>query len=188
VKAAILLLLLSLPAVADFAAGKRAFQGGDYATALKELLPLAKQGNASAQFYLGVMYHDGQGVPLDDNEALRWYRAAADQGDALAQSKLAIMYEYGQGVPLDHKEAAKWYRLAAEQGDAVAQFSLGLMYVRGEGVPQDYVQAHMWLNLAAAAGDAGSIKERDITARKMTPDQIAEAQRLAREWKPKTSR
>ncbi|MGA2435349.1 MAG: SEL1-like repeat protein, partial [Bryobacteraceae bacterium] len=65
---------------------------------------------------------------------------------------------------------------------------LGLMYAKGQGVPQDYIQAHMWFNLAGASGNADAIKERDAIGSKMTPDQIAEAQRLAREWKPQPSR
>jgi TPR repeat protein len=82
----------------------------------------------------------------------------------------------------------RWFGLAAEQGDASAQFNLGVEYSKGQGVPQDYIQAHMWFNLAGASGYADGLKNRDIVARMMTPDQIAEAQRLAREWKPKTSR
>jgi TPR repeat protein len=89
-------------------------------------------------------------------------------------------------------EAAKWYRKAAEQGLPEAQYFLGVMYHNGQGVPQDYVLAHMWLNLAALRFPASekknqemANKDRDITASEMTPDQIAEAQRLAREWKPK---
>ena len=78
-----------------------------------------------------------------------------------------------------------WYRKAAEQGHAKAQLNLGIMYFTGRGVPQDYVQAHMWFNLSAAQGDADATKNRDIVAAKMTPAQIAEAQKLAREWKPK---
>jgi uncharacterized protein len=91
-------------------------------------------------------------------------------------------------VSRKYKEALKWHRLAAEQGDARAQNNLGVMYDEGQGVPQDYVQAHMWFNLAGASGHANAIKNRDAVARKMTPEQIAGAQRLAREWKPKTSR
>ncbi len=84
----------------------------------------------------------------------------------------------------------KWYRKAAEQGNDSAQFNLGVMYTKGRGVPQDYVQAHMWYNLAAAGSPPGedrdsAAKNRDIVAERMTPAQIAEAQRLAREWKPK---
>ncbi len=77
------------------------------------------------------------------------------------------------------------FRLAADQGHAKAQYSLGAMYALGQGVPQDFVQAHMWSNLAAAQGDEPARKLRDKLAKKMTPAQIAEAQRLAREWTPK---
>jgi TPR repeat protein len=96
------------------------------------------------------------------------------------------MYDSGRGVAQDYAEAVKWYRRAAEQGDAGAQHNLGLMYDKGRGVAQDYVQAHKWLNFAATKGDSWSVMARDLLASKMTPQQIAEAQRLAREWKPKT--
>jgi len=134
------------------------------------------------------MYDKGQGVSQDDKEAAKWYRLAADQGNEVAQLDLGLMYYAGQGVSRDYREAAKWCRLAAEQGMAEAQLSLGEMYREGQGVPQDYTQAHMWFNLSGAGGNADAIKNRDILAGKMTPDQIAEAQRLAREWKPKMSR
>jgi len=115
----------------------------------------------------------------------------AEQGDAVAQRDLGEMYAGGKGVPQDFAEAANWYRLAAEQGDADAQSFLGLMYDGGAGVPQDYVQAHMWLNLAATRYSASEVVKReiaveagDLVASKMTPVQIAEAQKLAREWRP----
>ncbi len=82
----------------------------------------------------------------------------------------------------------KWYRLAADQGDADAQTDLGLMYGLGQGVPQDYALAHMWWNIAAAQGDKVAQKNRDLAARHMTSDQIAEAERWAREWKPVAER
>jgi hypothetical protein len=85
-------------------------------------------------------------------------------------------------VPQDYAEAMRWYRLAAEQGDADAQGNLGVMYDTGTGVPQDYVAAHMWFNLSAAQGDASGSKNRNRMANKMTSAQIAEAQRLARDW------
>ena len=91
------------------------------------------------------------------------------------------MYYNGQGVLQDSAAAVKWCRLAADQGDDAAQYNLGVMYEKGQGVPQDYVQAHKWWNLAAVAGDKEAIKNRDIVAGKMTPAQIAEAQKLARE-------
>jgi hypothetical protein len=99
------------------------------------------------------------------------------------------MYLNGNGVRQDHAEALKWFRKAADQGLAVAQNNLGLMYAQGQGVPRDYVQAHMWFNLAASQGNfRRSVKARDAIASLMTPAQIAEAQRLAREWKPKLER
>ena len=73
------------------------------------------------------------------------------------------------------------FKLAAAQGVALAQFNLGIMYSNGEGVVQDYVRAHMWWNLAAAQGNANAVKNRDIVAKKMSTQQIVEAQKLARE-------
>ena len=121
--------------------------------------------------------------------AVKWYRLAAEQGDADAQYRLGIMYLNGRGVPQDDVVAVKWSHKAAEQGDADAQSLLGAMYERGRGVPQDFIQAHMWFNLAASRSSGEtrdkSAEIRDFLAARMTPDQIAEAQRLAREWKPK---
>ena len=139
-----------------FEDGLAAYERGNYATALRLFRPLAEQGNAAYQFALGGMYYEGQGVPQD------------------------------------YAEAVKWFRLAAEQGEAAAQGILGVMHKHGQGVPQDHMLAHMWLNLAVSRFSASDKEKRDaaidmrnIEASKMTPEQIAEAQRLAREWKPK---
>lgn len=141
------------PVIEDASA---AYLRGDYATAYRLIKPLAEQGNAKAQFNLGVMYHNGHGVPQD------------------------------------YTEAMKWYKKAAEQGHADAQYLLGAMYGTGQGVPQDSVLAYMWLSLAASRFSASEGEKRgmavlngEIIASKMTPAQIAEAERLAREWKPK---
>ena len=90
----------------------------------------------------------------------------------------------GRACPQDFAAARSWYRKAAEQGLVKAQLNLGVMYANGRGAPQDYVQAHM-VEPRSAEGDADATKNRDIVAAKMTPAQIAEAQKLAREWKPK---
>src|SRR5438552_1700400 len=173
------------PASADLDIGVAAYNRGDYATALRELKPLAENGLAPAQFNLGVMYNFGEGVPQDYKEALRWYRLAAEQGDALAQFNLGDMYYFGKGVPLDDKEALRWYRLAAEQGHPRAQFIVGSRYATGDGVRKDYVQAYMWLSLATAQGLKKASDARDMTARQMSQSQIAKAQGLVRKWKPK---
>ena len=127
---------------------------------------------------------DAAYVGGDHTKAAKLYRLAADQGNAAAQSTLGAMYEEGLGVPKDYSNAINWFRLAADQGHAQAQHYLGVMYGNGQGVPQDLVLAHMWFNLSAAQGHGMAIESRDITAGLMTADQLAEAQRLAREWKP----
>ena len=180
--AAAIAFTLSGPAYAqDWDKGLAAYQAGDYATALREWRPLAEQGNAMAQYVLGVMYRDGQGVPQDYRETEKWYQKAAAQGFAPAQFNLGVMYEYGQGVPQDHKEALKWYRKAAEQGDADAQTNLGSMYVNGKGVLQDNVLAYMWYNISSTNGDEIGAVNRGEVAKLMTPEQISEAQAMALE-------
>jgi len=179
---------------ADFQKGLTAYERGDYATALREWTPLAEQGVADAQYNLGVMYGNGKGVPKDYETAVKWYRLAAKQGHASAQFNLGVMYGKGQGVSQDYKTALKWYRLASEQGDAFAQSNLGQMYHQGKGVSQDYKTAlkwyrlaseqgdtHMWVNIAASIGGKDSDRVSDFVEKKMTPAQIAEAQKLARE-------
>ena len=109
------------------------------------------------------------------------YKKAAEQGNALAQHQLGFMYDFGLHALQDYKEAVKWYTLAAEQGHAVAQFNLGLMYQNSRGVIQDSVYAHMWFNTAAAEGNEGARELRGLIEQQMTPAQIAEAQKLARE-------
>jgi TPR repeat protein len=162
----------------------KAYHRGDYKTAYPLFKQLAEQGNVKAQNNLGEMYFNGRGVPKDYVEAMKWFRKAAGQGNAQAQFNLGLMYVLGQGVPQDYAEAMKWYRKAAEQGNALAQFNLGSMYAKGHGVPQDNVLAYVWFDLAVPQFPA-SKKMKDLTASRMTPVQIAEAQRLAREWKPK---
>jgi len=129
-------------------------------------------------------------VPQDFTKALKWYQKAAEQGLAFAQYNLGVRYHQGQGgVPQDFTEAVKWYQKAAEQGLAFAQYSLGLMYANGQGVPRDYVDAHRWFNLSASGSQGrshkNSVHNRDKIEKKITPAQLAEAKKRAREWKPK---
>jgi TPR repeat protein len=95
------------------------------------------------------------------------------------------MYNNGEGVTQDYKEAEKWYRLAAEQGDPEAQYNLGVMYDTGKGVTQDFVRAHMWFNIVAGNGIEEAKKYREIVANEMTPTQIADAERMARDCEKK---
>ena len=210
--------------------GLSAYEKFDYATALRLWRPLAEHGNASAQYYLGLMYASGRGVQQNDAEAVKWFRKAgeqgyasaqynlglmyasgrgvqqndaeaakwyvkaAEQGDAFAQYNLGVMYASGRGVQQNDAEAVKWYVKAAEQGDASAQYNLGVRYESGRGVPQNFVLAHLWFNLASAAQDAREeVKNRargnrDAIARRMTLQQIEQAQSLASRWQVKSDK
>ena len=146
-----------------------------------------KQDNPEAQYRLGLRYAIGEGVPKDAAQAVKWYRKAADQGYANAQNSLGNMF-----VDQDPAEALKWYRKAADQGDHCAQNNLGCMYAQGDGVPKDTVRAYMYFNLAAM-DSSSSFREkrensREKVAKEMTTVQIAEAQKLSREWKPKVTK
>jgi TPR repeat protein len=160
----------------------------NYAEAVKWYRKAAEQGNAGGQVNLGVMYVNGKGVPQDYAEAAKWFRKAAEQGNADGQFNLGFMYYQGDSVPQNYAEATKWYRKAADQGDAKAQFNLGFMYDNGQGVPQNYILAYAWSNLAAAKGQKQAPKLRDSVAGKMTPAQIAEAQKLSAQLQQEINR
>lgn len=176
---------LALPVWADFQAGMTAHDREDYATALREWQPLAEQGNALAQYHVGMLYHKGRGVPQDDRQARKWYAKAAAQGQPKAQFSLGTLYFNGEGGSKDYQQALRWIRLAANQGEALAQTKLAIMYDDGNGLPKDKVQAYKWLSLAATNGDKPAPMLRDLLAKEMTPAQIAEAKKLASEWNPK---
>ncbi|MDB4391271.1 sel1 repeat family protein [bacterium] len=154
----------------------------DYVEAVKWYRKAANQEYASAQYRLAHKYYHGLKVPVDYAQAAELYRKAAEQGYAPALNDLGAMYYLGKGVPKDVVEGAKWYRKAAEQGEAKAQSNLGEMYDKGDGVPQDDVKAYMFFNLAAAKGSEDGWVGRDAVEKRMTQEQIAEGQKLTREW------
>lgn len=161
----------------------------DYVRARQWYEKAAAQGNATAQVSLGQLYYGGQGVPKDAAQARQWWEKAAAKGNAEAQAFLGSLYEAGAGVPQDYANARRWYEQAAAQGNTMAQISLGFLYALGEGVQKDDVQAYMWFILAAvhSTGQEQENAENSLfeITRRMTPTQVAEAQKLAREWKPK---
>jgi|GEM_PF-2350504 len=159
----------------------------DYKKAVKWYSSAAEQGDTNAQFSLGGMYLKGEGVPKDYKEAVKWFSRAAEQGNAYAQSILGFLYYKGEGVPQDYKEAFKWCSKAAEQGKDLSQNMLGDMYLKGEGVPQNHTQAYKWYNLAAAQGYETAKKDRDSLTFNMSSAQLAEAQRLSREFRPRAA-
>jgi len=176
----------------DLPKARDALERRDYDEANRLIRPPADRGDASARVILGLMCESGLGVPKSPSEAVGWYRMAAERGYSRSQGVLGGMYYMGHGVPRDYVEAERWTRPAATAGIMNARFLLGIMYNEGNGVPQDYVLAYMWFNLAAAlhppsGGDARERipRNREYVASMMTPEQIAEAQKPSREWKPK---
>jgi hypothetical protein len=136
----------------DYAEGMRVYDQKDYAKAAKLFRKAAEAGNASAQFELGLIYDDGQGVAQDYKQAMAWYEKAAAQGNAPAQYNLGVLYGQGHGVAQDPKQAASWYEKAAAQGFAPAQAALGSLYDDGQGVEQDYKKALELYEKAAKQG------------------------------------
>ncbi len=178
-----MLLCACLSAAADLKSAKQAYEKKDYATAFKELTPLAEQGNADAQFLLGRMYWMGQGVLKDIDQAVKWLKASATKGNADAQFFMGSYYL------LPHRDIAeglKWLRLSAEQGNQDAQLLLGKTYMDGSPeLPRDPVQGEMWLRLAAKGNLPFYEAELRAAEREMSPEQIAKGKALADAWKPK---
>jgi TPR repeat protein len=140
------------------------------AEAMRRSRNAAYQGDADAQYNLGVLYRYGRGVAQDYAEAMRWYKKAADQGNADAQNNIGMLYMQGLGVAQDYAEAMRWYRKAADQGEATAQNNIGVLYQNGWGVAQDYGEAMRWYRKVAEQGDAtaqynlGVVYERGLGA------------------------
>lgn len=157
----------------------------DYAAAATKLRELADKGDLSAKVELGYLYYEGKGVTKDPAQAAQLFRQAAEKGNANAQSNLGKMYQTGVGVKKDSAEAVKWFKLAAEQGHADAQASLGLAYTLGEGVTRNKVEGLKWVLLASEQKHklAGLVRNQMI--REVTKEEALEADRLAKEWKPK---
>jgi hypothetical protein len=138
----------------DYNLGIKAVQSKNYELALTWLKPLAEQGHAGAQSYLGYMHFYAYGVSRDYREAARWYLLAAEQGDAYSQLSLGEIYEKGWGVARDDVRAAQWYAKAADLGHRQAQLYLATMYRDGRGVARDFKQAEKWYAMAADQGSA----------------------------------
>jgi TPR repeat protein len=151
-----LLAIFNQRACAGIPNADQALRKGDWKTVLSILTPLANQGNAEAQNFLGTLYETGEAVTHDDKLALEWYSKSAQNGFAKAQANLGFLYEKGKGVSQDANLAKLWITKAAEQNLGIAQQSLGFYYSIGFGVQQDYAQAFKWYSLAAQQNLAGA--------------------------------
>ncbi len=184
---AILLLGGAGSALAGMEDGIAAYKRGDYAAARTAWAPLATNGEAKAQYYLGHLYAKGEGVARDPSQALRWFRAAAEQGEPYGQFALGYVYEHGLGAAPDLAVAVLWYRAAAAQGNLAARNNLGLMYEQGRGVARDNVRAYAWYARAAAGPGlepGRAVRNQARLAAKMTLAERAAAKRLLAEWDP----
>ena len=158
-------------------------QANDWENApISEVQKAAEQSDEKAQFLLGSMYANGEGVMQDDKQAVAWFRKAAEQGLAEAQLILGGVYLYGHGVTQDYKQAVAWTRKAAEQRNAQAQRLLGMMYDIGVGVVQDNKLAYVWSSVSAANGEVEAATNRDLFAKRLSPAVLAEAQALAGQY------
>ena len=149
-----LLLAVQSASAIDFWTGSAYYLRGDFESAMLEWRPLAEEGDARAQYYLGLMHARGEGVPEDNRQAAHWFRKSAEQGNPQSQFHLGMLYANGRGVLEDDRQALHWLGEAARQGEARAQFNLGIMYKLGEGVPKDDRQAVNWYQQAAEQGHA----------------------------------
>ncbi len=181
--ASIILLSPLFSAAADFESAKRAYQQEDYATAYKEFSPLAEQGNADSQLFLGKMYWMGQGVLKDQAQAVKWFKLSAAQGNPDAQFYLGSYYLLPH---MDVAEGVRWLQLSAEQGNQDAQWLLGKAYLQGDkDLPRDPVHAEMWLRLAAKDNLEFYQNTLRSAEGQMSREQITKGKALAEAWKPK---
>ena len=170
--------------------GLAAYRAHDYAKALALWQPLADKGNAAAQYQIGTLYAEGNGVQQNDATAAQWFQRAAEQGDAAAQYNLGVSLAQGLGVPQDASAAAKWFRRAADQGMPYAQLNLGILYATKQGVTPDDVEAVKWLELAIFALPPGGARSdaarvlKDVADR-LTEEQMLEARVREKAWKAK---
>jgi TPR repeat protein len=169
-------------AAGSYQDGRAAYDVGDFEKALAVWAPAAESGDADSQYGMGMLYSEGIVVPMDDNEALKWFGLAADQGHGDAQYKLGVMHANGWGVPMDESEAMTWYRLAAENGVTAAQVSLGTMYQNGFSVEQDKVEALKWFSVAVRLGDNDARVHQEYLAERMPPEELARADADVNAW------
>jgi TPR repeat protein len=155
----------------------------DTAKALDLARLAAEQGHTEAQYNLGTIYATGKGVTKDAKVAAEWFRKAAEAGHPTAQSNLGVLYASGGVLEKNMEAAVQWWRKAAEQGQPSAQFNLAQALVEGKAVPKDLVEAYKWYHLAADRGDRDAARMRNALGVELSPEEVADALKRAREFK-----
>jgi len=172
----------NIAAAANIDTALSAVEVGDFVKAYTQFKELAEQGDAEAQYNLGILLKSGKGVMQNPEKSAKWFRKAADQGLTDAQYHLGQMYDNGLGVEQNYDYAVVWYKKAAMKGNALAQTNLGVLYANGQGIAQDIIKAYIWFNLAAAQGLHVAFKNREVLAEQMTPEMLANVQKLSKEY------
>lgn len=185
------LFLLALPGISQataedgsdkFLQGYKAYLKKDFKSAFVHWKSLAEAGYANAQYFLGIMYLNGQGTKKNWTEAGKWFQASAEQGDVGAQYLFGEMNLKGMGLVRDYRKAGTWFQKAAEQGYPDAQFRLGELYANGKGGVTNLLLAYVWLKLAGANGiQAGDVKRKQLETR-LNDQEINRANELAYQW------
>lgn len=163
----------------SFNSGYKAYLKKDFNKALGYWTPLAEAGNLDAQYHLGMMFLNGQGVNVDLTKAVKWFKASGAQGDPGAQFLIGEMNLKGMGLIQDYKKAGSWFKKSAEQGYPDAQYRLGEWYADGKGGITDLVLAYVWLKLAGANGIQAGDKKRERIENQLTFQEIKQADKLA---------
>lgn len=167
-RAVVIMLVLSLRATAQTDTVNR------LATSVNE----AEAGDAEAQFQLGRAYEEGNGIPQDDQLAVKWYKRSAERGNVRAENNLGVMYSIGRGVPQDKQEAAQWFLKAADGCDPNGAYNLAIAYYNGDGVVRDAGFAFVWLLVAKQCGNTEMQSTMDRVSAEITT-----TQREIGEWK-----
>ncbi len=176
------LLCFNIPVYADFKSGGDAYKSGDYETAAKEFIPLAENGDHRAMYALGSMYAAGHGVPMDLQEALKWFRKAAGFGRPDAQYKIGVMYARGLGINQDYRKALNWYGKSAKQGFGLAQYKLGQMYIAGHGVQKNDIKAYAWIKTAVSQGTADEENLLPNLTERLDSSDLSDAEQLVAQY------
>ncbi len=172
---------IAMPSAAGWAEVREAFEQGDAVRLVAALQPLAENGDAEAQFNLGILYDTGQGVRQDYQEAARWYQMAGDQGHPTALYNLGLLYFEGKGVERDRTVALALYRHSAQNGDSDAFSSIGYMYLYGLGVDEDPVEALAYFLIAAERGSSHGARNRDRVLGDLDTNDFAFARQRSRD-------
>jgi len=177
-------------AFAGYGEGKAAFDRNDFDTAWRELEPLAKKGDAKSMFLIASMYHTGRGVPVSYKDAAEWYLKSANAGEVQGVFMMGVVHEGGIGQPRSIEEAFKWYKKSADRGFYAGIIKVANMYGKGQGTPKDNAAAYLWYSIAElrVPKDSNDRFELPIVKDKLgtllTKEQVADAERKAKAWKP----